>query len=97
MTRLWIYRRDAETPSLEGNPSLRPRLALRSNRGKKGNGMCSRSRFWKPRRCAEGAEGAEFHILVLSASGRPLPLRAGLGGERSGRFEVEGLARGVSK
>src|ERR1017187_2154484 len=88
-TRFGIYRRDgtartagAPTPSFEGDPSLGPRLAQRSNQGRGETGWARGGLFRKPGRGAEGAESAEFQIWFLSASGRPLPLRARLGGEQ---------------
>jgi hypothetical protein len=64
----WDYRRDAETPSSEGYPSLRPRLAPRSNRGRRETRRVRGSLFHQPGRSAEEAEGAEFEMWFLSAS-----------------------------
>src|ERR1039458_8495709 len=88
----WLWREagyTAETPkaqSFEGNPSQRPRHALRSNRGGRETGCVRCGLFGKLGRSAEQAEGAEFQIWFLgNPSQRPRhALRSNRGGRETG-------------
>src|ERR1017187_1701454 len=89
VTRFWIYRRDAETPSLEGDPSLRPRLALRSSRGRREAGCVRGGLFRNPGGARREPRAQSFKIRFS----RRLRISAV---KRSCRFEVEDLARAVA-